>query len=261
MSLKHIASAGALGTVRHLEGALKGWPRIVASCWSASTLTVGAIPYMRGNRERPEAQRCDGFVRACSSASNAGFKICRDFAPNRGLPNHCDPLQTGFVVFVQLHRSTRLKGSPALPLRQSGDSHQVFLVHPGGPLWVKKDEGVWTLPKGEYDDGEEPLVTAQREFHEETGFVASGPFLELGSIRQKSGKVVTAWAFSGDCDPPAFVSNSAFVSNTVVEQRLVIPEVDRGGWSSIASAHVYISDQQRILLSRVEQTQQEAEEV
>ncbi len=78
---------------------------------------------------------------------------------------------------------------------------EVLLVHPGGPYWTQKDEGAWTLPKGEYEDGEEALAAAQREFHEETGFVAHAPFLELGSVRQKSGKVVVAWAFEGDCNP------------------------------------------------------------
>ena len=78
---------------------------------------------------------------------------------------------------------------------------EVFLVHPGGPIWAKKDEGAWTVPKGEYEDDEEPLTAAKREFEEETGFPATGEFLALGTIKQKSGKRVTAWAFRGDCDP------------------------------------------------------------
>jgi predicted NUDIX family NTP pyrophosphohydrolase len=78
---------------------------------------------------------------------------------------------------------------------------EVLLVHPGGPFWTKKDAGVWTIPKGEIDQGEAALDAARREFEEETGFVAQGDFLALGKIRQKSGKVVEAWAFAGDCDP------------------------------------------------------------
>lgn len=90
----------------------------------------------------------------------------------------------------------RLKQSAGLLLfRATEDAHEVFLVHPGGPYWSKKDEGAWTLPKGEYEDGEEALAAAQRKFQEETGFIASATFLELGSVRQKSGKVVLAWPF------------------------------------------------------------------
>lgn len=84
---------------------------------------------------------------------------------------------------------------------------QVFLVHPGGPYWAKKDEGAWSIPKGEVAEGEDLLRTACREFEEETGLAAQEPFLPLPSIRQKGGKVVHAWAFQGDCDPSAVRSN------------------------------------------------------
>ena len=75
---------------------------------------------------------------------------------------------------------------------------EVFLVHPGGPMWAKKNEGAWTLPKGEYGPDEDALSAARREFQEETGFTATGEFLELGSVRQKSGKIVAAWAFEAE---------------------------------------------------------------
>jgi predicted NUDIX family NTP pyrophosphohydrolase len=78
--------------------------------------------------------------------------------------------------------------------RQEGGL-EVFLVHPSGPFWAKKEDGAWTIPKGEYDQSEEPLEAARREFLEETGFTASEPFVSLGDARQKGGKVVTAWAF------------------------------------------------------------------
>ena len=78
---------------------------------------------------------------------------------------------------------------------------EVFLVHPGGPLWAKKDPGAWSIPKGQYLDDEMPLEAAKREFEEETGFAANGNFIELGALKQPSGKIVTAWAFEGDCDP------------------------------------------------------------
>ena len=85
---------------------------------------------------------------------------------------------------------------------------QVFLAHPGGPLWASKDRGAWTVPKGEYGKEEDPLAAAQREFKEETSFEAAGEFLSLGTVQQKSGKRVTAWAFEGDCDPAELVSNT-----------------------------------------------------
>ena len=78
---------------------------------------------------------------------------------------------------------------------------EVFLVHPGGPFWAMKDDGAWSIPKGEYQECEDALDAARREFHEETGFTADGAFLELGEIKQAGGKTVAAWAFEGNGDP------------------------------------------------------------
>jgi predicted NUDIX family NTP pyrophosphohydrolase len=126
---------------------------------------------------------------------------------------------------------------------------EVFLVHPGGPLWAKKDRGAWTLPKGEYGADEDPLVAAQREFHEETGFLSSGTFVELGSVRQKSGKVVIAWAFEGDCDPARLMSNTCTMEWPPRSgKRIKVPEVDRGQWYGLAEAHTYIREEQCKLL-------------
>ena len=114
---------------------------------------------------------------------------------------------------------------------------EVFLVHPGGPFWVKKDLGAWTIPKGEYVEGEEPLAAALREFQEETGFPIEGPFLELGIIRQASGKLVSGWAVEGDCDPQALVSNLCEIEWPPRSHRMIeIPEVDRGDWFSLDEA-------------------------
>jgi predicted NUDIX family NTP pyrophosphohydrolase len=140
-----------------------------------------------------------------------------------------------------------------LMYRGSQDDLEVFLVHPGGPFWLKKDEGSWTLPKGEHATNEEPLAAAQREFTEETGFPTSGPFLELGSVRQKSGKIVRAWAFHGDCDPARLVSNTCEIEwPPRSKQRMVIPEVDRGAWFTLTDAKVAIREEQRAFLSRLE---------
>ena len=126
---------------------------------------------------------------------------------------------------------------------------EVFLVHPGGPYWAQKDQGAWTIPKGEYDADEEPLAAAQREFQEETGFMATGSFVELGSIRQKSGKTVVAWAVEGDCDPEQLTSNTCEIEWPPRSgKRIEIPEVDRGDWFSLERARAYIWPEQLPLL-------------
>jgi predicted NUDIX family NTP pyrophosphohydrolase len=138
---------------------------------------------------------------------------------------------------------------------------EVFLVHPGGPFWASKNEGVWTIPKGEYADHEEPLAAARREFHEETGFASSGTMLALGSVRQKSGKTVTAWAFEGDCAPLDLVSNLCEVEWPPRSGKtLVIPEVDRGDWFELAAARRFIRAEQVELLDSLERQLQQIEE-
>jgi len=133
--------------------------------------------------------------------------------------------------------------------RVSAGEIEVLLVHPGGPFWANKDIGVWTVPKGEYEDDEDPLTAARREFREETGFDASGDFLELGSIRQKGGKTVAAWAFEGDCDPSQLKSNTCEIEWPPRSgKRLEIPEVDRGRWFSLNAARTYIREKQIPLL-------------
>jgi len=141
-----------------------------------------------------------------------------------------------------------------LMYRKRKEVIEVFLVHPGGPIWAKKDKGSWTLPKGEYDADEDPLAAAQREFHEETGFIASGNFIELGFVLQKSGKIVTAWAFEGDCNPAELVSNTCEIEWPPRSgKRLEIPEVDRGHWYALAEAREYIRQEQCELLERLVQ--------
>ena len=138
--------------------------------------------------------------------------------------------------------------------RENDTSVEVFLVHPGGPFWAKRNEGAWTLPKGEFDSDEKPLSAAQREFHEETGFAVLGPYLDRGSVRQRSGKVVFAWAFTGDCDPKQLVSNTCEVEWPPRSgKQLVVPEIDRGAWLSMGEAAKLIRDEQRELLSRLQE--------
>jgi predicted NUDIX family NTP pyrophosphohydrolase len=129
---------------------------------------------------------------------------------------------------------------------------EVFLVHPGGPFWAKKDLGAWSISKGEYGEGEPPLQAAIREFHEETGFTAQGNFLELGAVQQSGGKVVSAWAFEGDCNPGDLISNRCQIEWPPRSgRRIEIPEVDRGGWFSISEARERILKSQEPFLDRL----------
>lgn len=136
--------------------------------------------------------------------------------------------------------------------RRSGTGLEVFLVHPGGPYWVKKDLGAWTIPKGEYEQDEEPLAAAKREFTEETGFTAEGEFLDLGEITQSSGKVVRAWAVQGDCEPEKLVSNLCQVEWPPRSRRMIdIPEVDRGAWYGMEEAERRMFPAQKPFLERL----------
>lgn len=141
-----------------------------------------------------------------------------------------------------------------LMFRNSAGAVEVFLVHPGGPYWAKKDAGAWTIPKGEFDLNENPITAARRELEEETGFEAAGPLLELGSVRQKSGKIVSAWAFEGDCDPALLVSNTCEIEwPPRSKKRISIQEVDRGAWFSLSGAAEFIREEQRPFLDRLTQ--------
>jgi predicted NUDIX family NTP pyrophosphohydrolase len=114
---------------------------------------------------------------------------------------------------------------------------EVLLVHPGGPFWANKDEGAWSIPKGEFEDGEHPLDAARREFEEETGIVPIGDLIPLEPLRQPSGKVVYAWAMRGDCDPAILKSNTFLMEWPPKSGRQQeFAEVDRAAWLSIEVA-------------------------
>ena len=121
--------------------------------------------------------------------------------------------------------------------RRSGTGLEVFLVHPGGPFWAKKDAGAWTIPKGEIGEGEDPLEAAKREFAEEIGVRLEGEFRALAPIRQKGGKTVLAWAVEGDCDPAAVRSNLFSMEWPPKSgKQAEFPEVDRAEWFTIEEA-------------------------
>jgi predicted NUDIX family NTP pyrophosphohydrolase len=129
---------------------------------------------------------------------------------------------------------------------------EVLLVHPGGPFFRNRDEGAWTIPKGEVNADEDTLAAACREFHEETGLQPASPFVALGEIRQKSGKHVHAWAFAGECDPAACRSNSCTVEWPRGSGRqLTFPEVDRAEFFSLARARQKLNPAQVPFLDRL----------
>jgi len=130
---------------------------------------------------------------------------------------------------------------------------EVLLVHPGGPLWAKKDEGAWSIPKGEVDPSEDLLAAARREFQEELGLTAQGTFVRLDPVRQRSGKVVHAWAFEGDCDPTQITSNTfemEWPPRSGRRQRF--PEVDRAAFFDLPTARRKINPAQIPLLEQLE---------
>jgi predicted NUDIX family NTP pyrophosphohydrolase len=144
------------------------------------------------------------------------------------------------------------KSAGLLLYRKVDDSVEVFLVHPGGPFWAKKDEGAWSIPKGELTEGEEALEAAKREFQEETGFAVEGRFEALEPVKQASGKIVYAWAIEGDIDSSAIRSNNFSMEWPPGSKKIrEFPEVDRGGWFALATARQKILTGQSPLLEEL----------
>lgn len=130
---------------------------------------------------------------------------------------------------------------------------ELFLAHPGGPFWAHRDDGAWTIPKGLVNSGEDLLAAARREFAEETGVESRGPYLPLGSVKQKAGKTVHAWAWEGDADSARVTSNSMRTewprgSGTFI----TFPEVDRCAWFGPDVARVKLNPAQAELVARLE---------
>ena len=138
--------------------------------------------------------------------------------------------------------------------RRPGGALEVLLAHPGGPFWRHKDEGAWTIPKGEFADPESAVDAAQREFAEETGFAVTPPLLPLGEVVQKSGKRVSAWAFEGECEPGRLRCNEfelEWPPRSGRTQRH--PEIDRVAWFGVAEARRKLVPAQCAFLDRLEQ--------
>jgi predicted NUDIX family NTP pyrophosphohydrolase len=143
------------------------------------------------------------------------------------------------------------KSAGLLLFRNRSGLLEVLLVHLGGPFWSKKDKGAWFVPKGEILPGEDEFAAAQREFKEETGFDPHGPFVTLGSVKQKSGKTIVAWAFEGDCDPSQLKSNTFQMEwpPRSGKQR-EFPEVDRAAFFTLEQAREKIHPAEAPFLTR-----------
>jgi predicted NUDIX family NTP pyrophosphohydrolase len=139
-----------------------------------------------------------------------------------------------------------------LLFRRIGPEPEVLLVHPGGPFWKNKDDGAWSIPKGEYGQDEDPLAAAKRELEEETGLSPSGDFISLGEVRQSGGKTVTAWAVEGSCDAANIRSNTFSMPWPPGSKDLQeFPEVDRAEWFAMGIARRKILKGQTELLERL----------
>jgi predicted NUDIX family NTP pyrophosphohydrolase len=147
-----------------------------------------------------------------------------------------------------------LKNSAGLLLFRLRDGHlEIFLVHPGGPLWARKDLGAWSIPKGRIEDGENALDAAQREFEEETGLKPEGAFVPLTPVTQRGGKVVYGWAFEGDCDPGTVSSNTFTMEWPPRSGRMQqFPEVDRACFFDVEEARTKINPAQAQFLEELE---------
>jgi predicted NUDIX family NTP pyrophosphohydrolase len=139
-----------------------------------------------------------------------------------------------------------------LMYRKNSGNTEFFLVHPGGPYFARKETGVWTIPKGLPEDKEDLLDAAQREFFEETGIRPTGPFIDVGSIRQKGGKTVFAWAFSGSWAPDSGITCNTFTLEWPPRsgRKVEFPEVDKANWFTLSNASQLIIPEQLPFLER-----------
>ncbi|HVZ96353.1 MAG TPA: NUDIX domain-containing protein [Chitinophagaceae bacterium] len=148
---------------------------------------------------------------------------------------------------------TKKHSAGLLAFKKNSGKTEVFLVHPGGPFWKNKDEGAWSIPKGEIEENEDILKAAIREFEEETGSPVSGEFILLRPVKQKSGKIIHAWAAEHDMDATKIVSNTFEMEWPPKSgKRQSFPEIDKGGWFSIAEARKKINGAQVEFLDELE---------
>lgn len=150
-------------------------------------------------------------------------------------------------------RTSKTSAGILLYRRRAGGV-QVFLAHPGGPFWARRDDGAWSLPKGEYNPDEDPLAAARREFTEETGLALQGPFRTLGPLKQPGGKTITAYAAEGDADAASIVSNTFPLEWPPRSGKIRrFPEIDRAAWFDLETARRKLLPGQRPFLDRLQE--------
>jgi predicted NUDIX family NTP pyrophosphohydrolase len=160
---------------------------------------------------------------------------------------------TGFASILSIAPAMPKQSAGLLPFRERAGQLEVFLVHPGGPYWANKDDGAWTIAKGEIMGDEEPLIAARREFEEETGFAPTGEPIALQPVQQAGGKIVHAWAVRADFDAKAVRSNTFTLEWPPRSGRhAVFPEVDRAAWFTLAVARRKILEGQRAFLDELD---------
>jgi predicted NUDIX family NTP pyrophosphohydrolase len=148
--------------------------------------------------------------------------------------------------------SRRAVSSGLLLYRRTNGLLEIFLAHPGGPFWARRDNGAWTIPKGVVDEGEALLDGARREFREETSIEPQGPFVSLGSVKQKAGKTVHAWAWEGDANPSTIASNTTRTEWPRGSGKwITYPEIDRCAWFDVETARVKINPAQSAFIDRL----------
>lgn len=144
------------------------------------------------------------------------------------------------------------KSAGILLYRFNNEETEIFLVHPGGPFWAKKDFGAWSIPKGEFEEGENPLYAAKREMEEETGIKVSGEFIELTPVKQNSGKLIYAWAVEGNFNAAEIKSNTFEIEWPPKSgMKKSFPEVDKAAWFNIDEAKKKISEGQLPLINEI----------
>lgn len=144
------------------------------------------------------------------------------------------------------------KSAGILVYRLRSKAIEVFLVHPGGPFWKNKDDGAWSIPKGEYTEDEDPLEAAKREFEEETGIPCDGDFIKLEPVKQKSGKLVLAWALEKDIDPDKIKSNLFSMEWPPKSGKMQeFPEIDKGKWYDLNEAKQKINSSQAAFIDQL----------
>ena len=151
-----------------------------------------------------------------------------------------------------LKEGMKKRSAGILLFRFNNAALEVLLVHPGGPYWANKDAGAWSIPKGEYSEGEDALPAAKREFAEETGVHVEGEFLPLGEVRQAGGKIVQVWALKGDVDPSSIRSNTFTLEWPPMSGSMrEFPEIDSAGWFLMPVAKEKLLSGQRDFLVRL----------